>query len=242
MPFQGARHTANRAACTYSRYKYVHLSVRIRPDFLARSKFVYPGVGRVLELLQNHGAGYLVPQFLRLGNRTRHACQSVRQHDFRSEGFQQVAAFDAHGFGHGQYQMIAFNGSHHCQPYSRIAAGRLYNGGAGLQRSARFGILDHRQPYAVFYAACGIKGLQFGNHLPLQSVLPAVPRQFHQRRTADKFRQVIRYFRHNSSEFIQNKTQMRRHTKSRLAIAVLLTHLLAKVGKKRFALSFLNKD
>ena len=102
---------------------------------------------------QNYGAGNLISQFLRLGDRARHTRQPIRQHDFRSEGFQQVTAFDAHCFGHGQYQMITFDGSYHCQPHPRIAAGRFYNSGAGLQRSARFGILNHCQPYAVFYTA-----------------------------------------------------------------------------------------
>ena len=57
MLLQRAGYTANRTARTYSSHKYVHLSVRVRPDFLSRSKLMYPGVGRILKLLQNYGAG-----------------------------------------------------------------------------------------------------------------------------------------------------------------------------------------
>lgn len=60
------------------------------------------GVGRVDELAGNEAVGESCGQFLRLGNGSLHAQRAVRQHQFRAVGLQQVAAFHAHRFRHGQ--------------------------------------------------------------------------------------------------------------------------------------------
>ena len=197
MFLQCAGRTTNRTARTYSRHKHIHLPVRIPPDLLTRSKLVRLGVGRILKLLQNHSTGYTVTQLLCFGNRACHARHAIRQHDFRSEGFQQITTFNTHCLRHGQHQMIALDSRYHCQSHSGVATGRLYYSGAGLQHSACFGILNHCQPHAVFHTARRIERLQFGNYILLQPVLPAVSCQLHQRSAADEFRQVLCYFCHN---------------------------------------------
>ncbi len=207
MFLQCARHTANRAARTYSRYKYVHLPVRIPPDLLTRSKLVRLGVGRVLELLQNHSTGYTVTQLLCLGNRACHARHAIRQHDFRSEGFQQITTFNTHCLRHGQHQMIALDSRYHCQPYSGVATGRLYYSGAGLQRPRASASSIIASPTRSLHCLPGLKDSSLATISCCSPYFRLYPARLHQRSTADEFRQVLRYFRHNSSEFIQNKNK-----------------------------------
>src|SRR3990172_12707261 len=47
-----ARHTGNRPPCSNARYEYINLTISVIPDFRAGGLFMYGGIGRVLEFLQ----------------------------------------------------------------------------------------------------------------------------------------------------------------------------------------------
>ena len=61
------------------------------------------------------------------------------------------AALDAERFGHDDDQRIALLGADHGEADAGVAAGRLDDGLAGLQRAAAFGRLDHAQGQAVLH-------------------------------------------------------------------------------------------
>ena len=82
-------------------------------------------VGRVVELLRHERVGDLAMQFLGLGDGAVHALLAGRQHDLGAEGLEQPAAFEAHGLGHGDDQLVAAGGTGEGQADAGVAAGRL---------------------------------------------------------------------------------------------------------------------
>src|SRR4029453_10626841 len=61
--------------------------------------------------------------------------------------------------------MIPFDRCHHSEADSRVPTRWLDNGISWAKSAGLFRRCDHTQTDAVFHAAAGVKGLQFGPHL-----------------------------------------------------------------------------
>jgi hypothetical protein len=110
------------------------------------------GVRRVLELLHEQvlvrlGRG----EFLGLRDRSLHALRPGGQHEFRTERDQHFAPLHAHRLGHRQHALVAAGCRRERERNPGIAAGRLDDRHARLQRAAPLGIPYHRRSDAAFY-------------------------------------------------------------------------------------------
>ena len=100
------------------------------------------GIRRIVELLQHVAVRRRREHLLGLRNRALHAFRPGREHDLRAEGAQQHAALHAHGFRHGEDQLVAFDRGDERQPDAGVAAGRLdQHGLAGLNLSRALGLV-----------------------------------------------------------------------------------------------------
>ena len=121
------------------------------------------GVGGVLELLQDNSTGSGVAQGLCLTDSTRHAVLTRGETHFGTVGFHEVSTLHAHGFRHGQNQVVALDSADQRQSDTSIAAGGFDDGGAGLQNALLLSVLNHRKSDAVLHAAAWVEILYFGD-------------------------------------------------------------------------------
>ena len=168
------------------------------------------GVGGVVKLAQDKGAGDAVLQGLRLLNGAFHAFCAGGEHQLRAIGPQQIATLLAHGLRHGENHFIPLGNAHPGQAHAGVAAGGLDEGGAGGQEAFFLCIGNHGQGHAVFHAAAGIKGFQLYKDIGLLSFHRM---QFKQRRMADQVCKIRIY--HIDSELetiVQAHGEKKGHT------------------------------
>ena len=89
-------------------------------------------IGRIVKLSGNEGTGDFAVELLRLRNRPFHAFRSGCQYNLGAISLQQLTPFHAHRLRQRKNGFITSRRSHSRQADSRIAAGRLDNGGTGL--------------------------------------------------------------------------------------------------------------
>ncbi len=110
-------------------------------------------VGRVAELLQDQVTVRVGGDDLfGLGDSAFHAFRPFGQHQIGAERLEQLAALDAHGFRHGQRQLVTARGGHEGQRDAGIAAGRLHQLFTGGQHATLFRIPNHIGTDAAFDA------------------------------------------------------------------------------------------
>ena len=117
-------------------------------------------VSRISELGRNESAGDLLGEFLSLGDSALHALCAVGEHQFRTVSFHQVAALNAHGFGHYDDYTVVSCGSDGSKTDTGVAAGRLDDNAVGLEYAALLSVVDHCGCNSVLYASCRIEQLQ----------------------------------------------------------------------------------
>ncbi|MNV70358.1 hypothetical protein D3C71_1633180 [compost metagenome] len=114
-------------------------------------------VSRVAELLQDDVAVRICgDDFFRLGDRALHAFCAFGQHQVGAQRFKQLAAFDAHGFRHGQRQLVATRRGDERQRDAGVAAGRLHQFFTGDQNATFFCVPNHIGTDAAFNAKAGV--------------------------------------------------------------------------------------
>ena len=143
------------------------------------------GIGRVLELLQNHRAGYFVSQLIGFLDSSFHALGSGGEFHTGSVSLHQVATLHAHAVGHGQDEVIAFHGRYEGQTYAGVTAGRFDDGGSGLQDALPLGALDHGEGHTVFHAAGRIEIFQLGDDAGREFILLGIRFEFEEGRVTD---------------------------------------------------------
>ena len=107
----------------------------------------------------------MLMQFLGLGYAAKHAVFGIAEHEFCAIGFDEFFALIAHGFGHDDYGLVAFYGSHHGQPHTGVAARWLYDCAARAQSSTSFGSLNHGKGHTVFNASAWVEVFQLDQNL-----------------------------------------------------------------------------
>ena len=108
--------------------------------------------------------GVLGKDLVGLGDGALHAVGAGGEHEFGAEGAEQHAAFDAHGFGHGEDELVALGGGDEGQRDAGVAAGGLDEDGfAGLDFAGFLGVLDHGHADAVLDAGEGVLAFELGD-------------------------------------------------------------------------------
>ena len=87
----------------------------------------------------------------------------------------QLTPFHAHGFRHGQHQVIPFGGAHIGQGQTGVAAGRFNNEGIPVDQAAFLRRRDQGQADPVLYAAHRIVELAFGQNFSPPGPFPSFP-------------------------------------------------------------------
>ena len=145
-------------------------------------------VRRVDELPEDDGAGSGIAKLLRPADGAFHALGAWGQHKLGPKGLEQAATLLAHGLWHGKHYVIPLRGPHPCQSDSGIAAGRLYDGCAGLQRTARLRVLNHGQGHTVFDASARVEVFELQDDFGLLAIKAGHPQK---RSIADQLSQRI---------------------------------------------------
>ena len=190
-------HTAERAARANASHENVNFPLRVSPNLLRRGGHVGRGVGRIVKLSWDESPRMFRSQFFGAANRPLHAFRPRRQHQFGPQRPQQITAFEAHRFGHGEDDAITLHRGHPCQSHSRVAARRFDDDATGPQGAAPFHIFNHGQSHTVFHAAAGVEIFQFDNEPRFQLQFLFNSLHFEQWRVANKLRQIAIYFAHD---------------------------------------------
>ena len=139
-----ARHAGQRAAGADARHEHVDLALGIVPNLRPRGPFMNRRIGRILELPHQHVSCRIRRrQFLGLGDGALHALGARRQDQLGAECDQHLAPLHAHRLRHGEHAAVAARGGRERQRNAGVAAGRLDEGHAGLQRAALLGVPHH---------------------------------------------------------------------------------------------------
>ena len=117
-------------------------------------------VGRIYKLAGNKAVGDFLRQLICFGDGALHALRAFRQHDLRAVGFQDIAAFHAHGLRHGEDDTVSFGRRDSSQTDAGVTGGGFDDDRARFQLSFRFRVFDHRLGNAVLHAACRVKIFQ----------------------------------------------------------------------------------
>ncbi|MPM37749.1 hypothetical protein SDC9_84368 [bioreactor metagenome] len=160
----------------------VDLACAILPEFGCGTAEMGVGIGRGGKLLGNESAGMLGLEFQRGVDRALHAFGARRQDQLRTVGGQQFAPLDAHGFRHGQDELVALDRGGEGQADAGVAAGGFDDQGSGREFAVAFGGFDHGQTDPVLDAAAGIEKFDFGQEFGSLGRKPVDP---HQRSVAD---------------------------------------------------------
>ena len=130
-------------------------------------------------------------EFFGFFERPFHALGARSQNDFCAVSGNESPALHAHGIGHYANGTIPFGGGNGRQGNARVAACRFDNDRARFQKSARFGIFNHRKGGTVFGRARGVKVFEFGNDLGCKVKLLFPTRQAQKGSVSDQFRDFL---------------------------------------------------
>ena len=133
---------------THTGHQHVHMAHAVGKDLGAGGEVMGLHGQRVGELPEQQAVA-LFRQFFRDLDGPLHAFGGRGQHQFRAQGMQQVAAFHAHGIGHGQHAVQAPHGSHQGDADAQVAAGGLNDGAAGFDVAPLHGLVDHMEGHAI---------------------------------------------------------------------------------------------
>ncbi len=167
--------------------QYVDRAVfEVLEDFLRGRACVDRDIGWIVELRRHPRAIGLFGPLGGAFNRALHALFLGCQVERCAISEHQATAFDRHAFGHHEDDFVAFDSRNYREADAGIAAGRLDDRPARLERSVGFGRFDHRQSDTVLDRSTGIAALRFDPHFGIaEQALDA-----DMRRVADRFENV----------------------------------------------------
>jgi hypothetical protein len=124
-------------------------------------------VGGVVELLEDVAVGRLGQNLVGFGDGALHAVGTRGEDDFGAEGKQGDTALKAHGFRHGEDELVALDCGDEGQGDAGVAAGGFNEHGlAGRDLAGLFGGVDHRKANAVFHARYGVLASSLATMVP----------------------------------------------------------------------------
>jgi hypothetical protein len=156
-------------------------------------------VHRIFVLVRIAGIGNLAGQFL--GHRIITArvfwLDRRRANDhFGAQRLQRVDLLARLLIIDGEHHLVAARGGHQRQPHAGISGSAFNDGPAGLEQPAAFGIVDHRDGYAVLHRTAGVHVLGFDVHLGGHAF--GDPVQPDERRVAYRFQYIFAFHADNS--------------------------------------------
>ena len=152
---------ADGAACADACNEDVYFAFGILPDLNACGLHVSTRIGEVGELPREEAVLYRTGKLFGFGDGACHAFRSFGEDDLCAVCTQEVLPFDAHCLGHRHDSTVAARGSDSGKSDACVAARRLDDGGACLEESARFSIVEHLACDAVFHTSRRVKIFQF---------------------------------------------------------------------------------
>ena len=160
--FAGAGHGAT---STNAGHENIHIAVGVGPNLLTGGLAVNLRVGGISELAGQDGVTTLGDNLVCLVYGTLHAGGTRGQHDLCAVGTQQHAAFQRHGFRHGQHHVIAAGGTHQGQGDASVAGGGFHDGATRFEFTGGFGGIHNGLTDAVFHRVCRVEKLQLDQHI-----------------------------------------------------------------------------
>ena len=158
-------------------------------------------VGGIFKLPRYNAVFRLVMQFFRTPDRPGHALVSRREHKLGTVSAHKLAAFNTHGFRHGDHDLIAARNRHGAKPDAGVAGGRFDDRAAGLQHTAAFGVIQNGYSDTVFGTARRVKIFELEQQARRNPPFTRQANGLEQRRIADKLREIIIYFGHKNTPF-----------------------------------------
>src|SRR6185369_3185689 len=180
--FDVTRDTGDGAAGADAGHQDIDAAIGVVPDFGAGRFFMDLGIGRIFKLLRQE-------VFVRFG--------TGGQDQIGAKRCQYAAPLDAHGFRHGQGQLVATGGGHVSKSDAGVAGGRFDDLDARPQNTALLGVPDHVGSDAALDRIGGVAPLDFcqdGGFWTADNMI-----QFHQGGIADRLRVVRVKFTHDLS-------------------------------------------
>ena len=118
-------------------------------------------IGRVGELTGNEGIGDFFGQFVGFVDSAFHAGLARCEDDFSAISGNEVAAFDRHGFRHGDDDAVAASGRQRAQADAGVARGRLDDDRAFFEDAFLFSIFNHGFGDTIFSRTCRVESVEF---------------------------------------------------------------------------------
>ena len=153
------------ATGTDASHENIHVAVSVGPNLLAGSLAVNLRVGGIGELAGQDGVTALGDDLVCLVHSTLHASGTRGEHDLCTVGAQQHAAFQRHGFRHGQHHAIAAGGTHQGQGDTSVAGGGLHDGATRFELAGGLGGIHNCLTNAVLHRVCRVEKLQLDQHI-----------------------------------------------------------------------------
>ena len=184
------------AAGAYACNEDVNLVTGLLPDLGTGGCVVRSRVCRVYELTGDEAVRGLLSQLVCLCNRTGHTLRAFGQNQLSAVCLQHVAAFNAHGFRHGEDDAVAAGSCNCCQTDAGVAGGRLDNGCARLECTGLLGLVDHGVCDTILNGTGRIKVLQLCENLCISASLSCKLFSRIQRGVADQVGEALFNIRH----------------------------------------------
>ena len=153
----------------------------------------------VYKLAGNEGMGNFLGQLLGSCDRAGHSLCAFGQNKLCTVCFQQISAFNTHGFRHRQNNAIAVRSRHRSQADTGVSAGRLNDDRLGIQQPLFLSVFDHRLGNSVLYTSGWIKIFQLTNHSCLQLVFLFIIGKFQKRGFSDQICQILKNLCHKTT-------------------------------------------
>ncbi len=170
----------------------VCFAIGIVPDFLSRGKAVNFRVSRIFKLLWNDGIRVAFGDFFCLGNGAFHTFCAFRQNQFCTEQLEQLAAFNRHGFRHGQNEAITLGGCRKSQCNTGVAGSRFHKYGLARNSFALcFKRFDQRKTDTVLNARQWIEEFELDQKVGFNAIFLGKLVDAHERCIADRIENGI---------------------------------------------------
>ena len=144
------------------------------------------GVGGVVELVGNEGAGNGGRQLFSLADGAQHPLRARGQDQLSAVAGHQLLPLYAHGVGHDDDGPVAPGGGHSRQSDAGVAGGGLDDGCAGLQQAPLLRVVQHGPGHPVLGGAAGVEAFQLDQELCGQAVKLLHPAKLNQGRSSDE--------------------------------------------------------
>src|SRR5271156_3654125 len=147
-------------ARAYAGNQEIDRSIRILPNFGPGGFEMNLRIRRIIELLRHETVWSFSKNLLSFRDGSLHPIGAGSENNFRTEGQQEDAPLQTHGFGHGENKLVTSYRRYKSQANTRVSAGRFDQHGFSRMNFPRpFGLGDHAHANAILHAGARIRAL-----------------------------------------------------------------------------------